>query len=817
MGRRSILVALAAIATALVPVTAQAATAPTDVTVSPATGVPGTQVTISWNTALEIGPVTQQLYRAQGLCASITIPVVGATAINPTPAPPVLGGPSSMTDTPPLGSWCYYVQADDDPPAAAVYSAGDDVVIAPPPDTTPPTANPPGVAFPGNAPYVRGTVTVTLSSSDAGSPPTTNSLRIGGATCDASSTPIASPWDTLQVLPGTYLLCNVATDSAPAHNVGVSTAVTVVVDNTAPVGGIITPGAGAFVSGGQGNPVALQVSASDATAGIRGVQWQRSATGAVGGAWPNIQGEVTNAANGYQRNWNPAGAGDGPDYLRAVITDNAGNQLITPVIPVTVDNTPPDAASDLTGPPAVAGSPTLSWTPAHDAIGILRYEVLRGATVIGTRSSNGALSYSFTDVNAPDRATSNYTVRAYDNTGHFIDSDSVAVLVDSQAQSAPRTLAAPTPTAIAPALSWQAPIAFGVDHYDVYRDGQLLASTTGPATTYTDGTAVEGEHDYAVLARSAASQPGVLSSSFTVLLDTTPPTSGGAPTAQVMPAGSVDLVWPAAGDALSGVAGYVVRRATGGIPPAAADGGTAVCAPTSTDCSDVATTSGTWSYGVFARDIAGNVALIGTVAGVVINDKTAPLAPTKLSLVRPKAKKPTANIAFTLRWVKPLAADLDRVVVVLNLKRAPRQPADGRAIYKGLGSSAKFTLRAGQTGYLALYAYDHTGNVSAAPARTVVKLASLIPLRPLTGSVVRTATPMLTWKAKQGTAYYNVQLFVNGKRVLVGWPAKAKFRVPAGKLLPGTYVWYVWPAIKHKGKPPTFGKLIGRATFTFKK
>jgi hypothetical protein len=367
-------------------------------------------------------------------------------------------------------------------------------------------------------------------------------------------------------------------------------------------------------------------------------------------------------------------------------------------------------------------------------------------------------------------------------------------------------------------LTWQAPAVFAVDHYDVFRDGLLLASTAGPATTYTDSVAVEGVHDYAVLARSPGAQPGVLSSSFKVVLDRTPPTSGGSPTAQVLPTGSVQLTWPAAGDALSGVAGYVVRRASGGTPPAAVDGGTAVCAPTGTTCSDAATASGTWSYGVFARDGAGNVALIGTITGVVINDTAAPLAPTKLklSLLQTKTKKPSKSLTYTLRWVMPTAPDLDRVVLVLNLKRPPSQAADGKAIYKGLGTSTKVKLRAGQTAYLALYAYDHSGNVSPKPARTVVKLASLIPLRPLTGSVVRSSSPLLSWKAELGSAYYNVQVFVNGKRVLVGWPSAASFRIPSGKLQPGTYVWYVWPAIKHSGAAPTFGKLIGRATFKYK-
>ena len=53
--------------------------------------------------------------------------------------------------------------------------------------------------------------------------------------------------------------------------------------------------------------------------------------------------------------------------------------------------------------------------------------------------------------------------------------------------------------------------------------------------------------------------------------------------------------------------------------------------------------------------------------------------------------------------------------------------------------------------------------------------------------------------------------------MLVGWPSKAAYRIPPGRLKEGTYVWFVWPAVQHKGGSPSFGKLIGRATFTYKK
>jgi hypothetical protein len=194
-------------------------------------------------------------------------------------------------------------------------------------------------------------------------------------------------------------------------------------------------------------------------------------------------------------------------------------------------------------------------------------------------------------------------------------------------------------------------------------------------------------------------------------------------------------------------------------------------------------------------------------------DKAAPASPSKLAVVQARSKKRSTLIPVTLRWVNPAAFDLARVVVILNLKRAPRDVTDGNVVYSGLRTSTAFKLRAGKAGYLALFAYDSSGNVSA-PARRTVSLASLIPLRPLTGSRVTTA-PRMTWTPKEGTAYYNVQVFRNGKRIVVGWPSQASYRLPAYLLEPGIYTWFVWPAIKHAHGSPTFGDLIGRATFVY--
>jgi len=176
-------------------------------------------------------------------------------------------------------------------------------------------------------------------------------------------------------------------------------------------------------------------------------------------------------------------------------------------------------------------------------------------------------------------------------------------------------------------LNWQAPATFAVNHYDIYRDGLLAGSTTGAATTYTDASASEGTHDYAVLARDAAAKPACSPPRSRWSYDKTAPTSGRLADRAGDDVRRGHLVWPAAGDALSGVAGYTrAPHQRTRVAPAAADGGIAVCAPAQPGCVDSSAATGTWSYGVFARDAAGNVAQIGTVSNVVVVDKTAPPA-----------------------------------------------------------------------------------------------------------------------------------------------------------------------------------------------
>lgn len=330
---------------------------------------------------------------------------------------------------------------------------------------------------------------------------------------------------------------------------------------------------------------------------------------------------------------------------------------------------------------------------------------------------------------------------------------------------------------------------------------------------------------------------------LTVTIDTTPPTATVAVSSQAaggVVQGTVRITRTSA-DAVSGVASSVLHVGPVGAcasgPAAGASWDTTTYANGSYDvCNVVTDRAGLVTTALVTVTVANPVPppaplapalapsavapslAVAPSAPVLVGavDKDAPGAPSRLAVVLPRAKQGAAKLVpLTLRWVNPKAADLARVVVILNLKHAPRSAKDGNVVYNGLRTSAVFKLHPGKSGYVALFAYDRAGNVSA-PARRTVSLAALIPLRPLTGTLVSTP-PRMTWQAEAGVAYYNIQVFRNGRRVLVGWPSAASYQLPEYLLQPGVYTWFVWPAFKHAGAAPTFGDLIGRATFVFQK
>ena len=379
MGRRSTLVAFAAVAAlALVPLNASAATAPTGLTATPAGTAP--PVVLSWSTTPD--DVTQVVWRAAGACAAI--PAATPTQIaNPTP--PLLGGTSTATDTaPPDGTWCYYVQADDAIAGPTAYSAGVTVTV----DT--PSTGTVAVSGQTNGNFIHGAVNVTGTAADLGSGVASSALLASTGDCQTTGVAVGANWTPVD---GVYNVCNVVTDGT-GHITVVQT-IQVIADNTPPTGAIAAPADGSTVTG----IVPLQITDADAN-GITSVAW--SWTGATVAAHPIVLGTGGrwNTQGGAAGNRPP----DGPITLSAVITDPAGNTFTTAPVTVIVDNVPPDLAPVVSAPPAVAGSPTITWTPGHDDVGIASYDVLRNGVVIGTVAAGQGLA--FNDKDAPDQQTS---------------------------------------------------------------------------------------------------------------------------------------------------------------------------------------------------------------------------------------------------------------------------------------------------------------------------------------------------------------------------------------------------------------------------
>ena len=70
-------------------------------------------------------------------------------------------------------------------------------------------------------------------------------------------------------------------------------------------------------------------------------------------------------------------------------------------------------------------------------------------------------------------------------------------------------------------------------------------------------------------------------------------------------------------------------------------------------------------------------------------------------------------------------------------------------------------------------------------------------------------------------AYYNLQLFRSGRKVLTAWPSRPRYTLPrtwrlngrTHRLIAGVYRWYVWPGY---GPPAQhrYGRLLAKGKVT---
>jgi chitodextrinase len=314
-------------------------------------------------------------------------------------------------------------------------------------------------------------------------------------------------------------------------------------------------------------------------------------------------------------------------FVRAV--DATGNKSATTsviVAPARADTSAPTAPTGLTGS-ATGATVNLSWSASNDDVGVTGYVVQRNGTDL-TLAAGTTASIPSSPVGSAD-----YTIIAVDAAGNrSLPSNTVTVTVvapppppptDTVKPTSPTGLAGTNPTAGTVVLTWNPAVDnVGVTGYTVLRNGVEVGQvTTTTATLVAQPTAVTW---YQVVARDAAGNQSVRTAplALTVLNgpDTQAPTAPkGLTVANGAPA-EVLLSWNASADNL-GVVSYAVLR-----------NGVELSSFTTTSASITGVAPGTWWFQVVARDAAGNTSVRTAPVQVVVTDRSAPTAPTLVSV-----------------------------------------------------------------------------------------------------------------------------------------------------------------------------------------
>lgn len=177
-----------------------------------------------------------------------------------------------------------------------------------------------------------------------------------------------------------------------------------------------------------------------------------------------------------------------------------------------------------------------------------------------------------------------------------------------------------------------------------------------------------------------------------------------------------------------------------------------------------------------------------------------------------------------------IAVSTSRRIVRLRWSASPdahllitRSPGRGSArssvIYRGTSQGfSDRTVKGGVEYRYRLVAVDQAGN-------SVVQTVRAVPPSPLLTPRlgVRLRSPeaiQFAWEAVPRAAYYNLQLWLGGEKVLTAWPSAARFRLVTPwdyggarrDLRPGRYTWYVWPG-RGARSLGAYRPLLGSSTF----
>jgi chitodextrinase len=243
----------------------------------------------------------------------------------------------------------------------------------------------------------------------------------------------------------------------------------------------------------------------------------------------------------------------------------------------------------------------LAWAPATDNASLAGYKVYRDGGHIG---SSEVTAYSDTVVT--QGVTYSYQVSAVDYVGNESEkSQDVTVNTgDTSAPTIPANLQATVVSSSEIRLTWTASTDdVGVSGYRIYRDGSLIATSTG--LIYSDtGLSAATSYIYRVAAFDSAGNASSQTAALTVNTgDTTPPTVPAGVNATAVSSSRIDLSWTASTDNVA-VASYRIYRNSA-----------LLATVTGTSYSDTGLAASTaYTYNVSAVDGTGNASAQSTDA-----------------------------------------------------------------------------------------------------------------------------------------------------------------------------------------------------------
>ncbi len=229
---------------------------------------------------------------------------------------------------------------------------------------------------------------------------------------------------------------------------------------------------------------------------------------------------------------------------------------------------------------------------------------------------------------------------------------------------------------------------------------------------------------------------------------------------------------------------------------------------------------GTTTVVFTAEDDNGNT----TQKSAVVTVTSQPVAPPAAADTTPpdnvrRVKAIAGNLSVAIAWRKPRARDFHHVTIT----RAPgRNGAPETLVYRG--KKKTFVARGLKDGVeyrFVIVAYDEAGNRAAGVAVVVFAEQQNL-LVPVNGATI-SAPRRFAWRPVPGADYYNIQFWHDGKK-LSSWPAKPRFTLPgswrfegkAHKLVPGTWLVYVWAGFGTKAEAK-YGELHVDATFVVRR